>query len=266
MEAHAPPFALEPETVPLLERWRADPEVLGVLLVGSKSRGFQDARSDDDLEVLLTDGAFTRLAPAACHTFMVSGEGPARRVIYDAQLTALTDLVRKAASPFDLDHWPYERARVLFDRQGSVSPAVRDAALMDGAFRSLRLQHGTIEAWTGAHRAVKTFARGFDGAGRMLVARGLRALTRVVFALESRWTPLDHWLERELLTLADPVAAVPDLMQSLATFRPEPLLAALDRLEDGLADEGVARPAGRRELFLELIHASRSGERAIHGL
>ena len=266
MEAHAPAATLEPETLPLLERWRADPEVLGVLLVGSKSRGFQDARSDDDLEVLLVEGAFARLAPAACHTFLVTGEGPARRVVYDAQFTALADLVRKAASAFDLDHWPYERARVLFERENSVGEAVRAAGRMDGAFRSLRLQHATIDAWTSGHRAVKTFARGFDGAGRMLVARGLRALTRVVFALESRWTPLDHWLERELLTLDDPGGAVPDLVQSLATFRPEPLLAALDRLEDRLADEGVARPAGRRELFLELIHASRSAERAIHGL
>lgn len=46
--------------------WSRDPAVLGVVLVGSKSRGHQDAWSDDDIEVLLTDEAFARLEPEDC--------------------------------------------------------------------------------------------------------------------------------------------------------------------------------------------------------
>ena len=102
---------LFPETAARVEAWAADPGVLGVLLVGSKSRGHEDARSDDDLEVLLSRKAFARLAPTECHTLLVHGEGPARWIVYDALLTTLADLERKRDSPFDLDHWPYERAR-----------------------------------------------------------------------------------------------------------------------------------------------------------
>jgi hypothetical protein len=102
---------LFPETAARVEAWAADPGVLGVLLVGSKSRGHQDARSDDDLEVLLTGEAFARLSTAECHAYRVEGEGPARRLVYDAQLTSLADLERKRDSAADLDHWPYERAR-----------------------------------------------------------------------------------------------------------------------------------------------------------
>jgi predicted nucleotidyltransferase len=59
--------AIFPETAARVEAWAADPDVLGVLLVGSKARGHEDSRSDDDLEVLLTEAAFARIAPADCH-------------------------------------------------------------------------------------------------------------------------------------------------------------------------------------------------------
>lgn len=258
--------AIFPQTAERLAAWRADPEVLGVVLVGSKSRGHQDDLSDDDLEVLLTDSAFAKIEPGKCHALLIEGEGPSRRIVYDAQLTTLTDLERKATSPFDLDHWPYERSPVLFDRDGRVATAVAAAGRMDETFRRLRLVHATIDAAGAVYRARKTKTRGFDAAGALLVARGARALLRIVFALESRWVPLEHWVEREVATLEDLEGAVPLVLEGLREGRPEPLIDALTRLEDRLAAEGVARPAERTALFLELVHADRAAERAIHGL
>ena len=52
-----------PATAARLAQWKEQPEVLGVLLVGSKSRGNDDDLSDDDLEVLLTGEAFAQLQP-----------------------------------------------------------------------------------------------------------------------------------------------------------------------------------------------------------
>jgi hypothetical protein len=98
------------------------------------------------------------------------------------------------------------------------------------------------------------------------VARGAKALARALFALEWRWTPFDHWLERELVTLDDPLRIGPRIVAALRERRSAPLLEALTSLEDRLAEEGVARPAGRRALFLELIHSSRAEERARHAL
>src|SRR3712207_2180612 len=95
-----------------LAEWSADPDVLGGLLVGSKSRGHDDELWDDDLEVLVADDAFARLAPTECGEYVFEGEGAGRRLIYDAQYPSLSDLRRKAGSPLDLDRWPYERAGV----------------------------------------------------------------------------------------------------------------------------------------------------------
>lgn len=255
-----------PATTARLQEWQAQPDVLGVLLVGSKSRGHADALSDDDLEVLLTDAAFAQRAPEECGEVLVEGEGPTRTLIYDVQYTALSDLRRKASSPIDLDRWPYERAGVLFDRAGDVAPAVAAAGQMDAEFRRLRLLHATIDAWVAPYRAKKCQQRGFHGASRQLVARGAKALARLMFALEGRWVPLDHWLEAELGTLADPTGTGPQIIEALVTDEPDLLVAALAGLEETLAAEGVARPNERRALFYQLVHSSRAAERAIHGL
>jgi Domain of unknown function (DUF4037) len=255
-----------PETAKRVSEWAEQPEVLGVVLVGSKSRRHADDLSDDDLEVLLTDEAHNRLAPTDCIDVLIEGEGANRKILYDAQYTSLSDLQRKAGSPFDLDHWPYEEARVLFDRNGDVAKAVEAAGRMDTDFRTKRLKHAAIDAWIAIYRVTKTQKRGYDAAARLLVARGVKALSRVVFALEARWVPLDHWWQAELGTLADPEGIGPLLVEALMTSSPEPLSKALAQLEDRLFADGVPRPAGRHDLFMEIIHPTRAEERAIHGM
>ncbi len=255
-----------PQTAARLDQWQQQPEVLGVLLVGSKSRGHDDAFSDDDLEVLITDEAHARLTPAQCSEYYMEGEGDTRRLIYDAQYTTLSDLEGKIGSARDLDHWPYERAGVLFERNARVSAAVAAAAHMSAEFRRARLQHAFIDTWIASRRAEKTFKRGMKSGGRLIVARGCKALSRLIFALEWRWVPLDHWLEPELKTLTDKAGAGDDLLEALATASQEPLTRALTRLEAQLDAEELPRADQRLQLFLELIHPTRAQERALHGL
>jgi hypothetical protein len=255
-----------PQTAARLEEWKSRAEVAGVVLVGSKSRGYGDRLSDDDLEVILDDEAHARLSPSQCLEYLIEGEGEARRIVYDAQYVPLGELERKARSARDLDHWPYESSPVLYDRAGRVAPAVAAAARMDAGFRRARLLHGTIDAGVALRRAAKTRGRGMEGASRLLLARAAKALTRILFALEWRWVPLDHWLEPELRTLKEGAEAAPNLLEALRTGDPSPLNATLSSLEDRLHAEGVPRPEGRIELFFQLIHPSRAEERAVHGL
>ncbi|HEU4593858.1 MAG TPA: hypothetical protein VFS10_01730 [Pyrinomonadaceae bacterium] len=255
-----------PQTAARLEEWRARPEVAGVLLVGSKSRGHGDQLSDDDLEVILDDEAHARLGPSQCLEYLIEGEGEARKIIYDAQYVPLGELERKARSTRDLDHWPYESSPVLYDREGRIAPAVAAAARMNAEFRRARLLHATIDAGVATRRAAKTKRRGMDAASRLLLARAAKALTRILFALEWRWVPLDHWLEPEVRTLSENEEAARYLLEALRTGDPSQLGDALNALEDRLHAEGVPRPEGRPELFFELIHPSRAEERLIHGL
>lgn len=256
-----------PQTQHRVAEWADNPDVVGVLLVGSHSQGHSDALSDDDLEVLLTDEAAARLQPNQCSEVLADpGDPTGRKMIYDAQLLAASALRAKVASTQDLDHWPYQHARVLFARTGDIPPLVQAVAAMDPAFRLARLRHATIDTGIAARRAVKTLERGYGASGRLLIARGAKALARVLFALDGQWTPLDHWLEPALARLPDPTGAVPRLIAALTEARPEPLLEALTGLEDRLAAEGIPRGPGRRDLFFELVHPSNAAERGIHAL
>jgi hypothetical protein len=256
-----------PQTAARVAQWSEQPEVLGVLLVGSKSREHDDELSDDDLEVLLTDEAFALRAPRDCGEFLFEGDDEDRgRLIYDTQYTTFSDLQQKRYSPLDLDRWPYERARVLFDRYGNVATTVAEVGRMDAEFRHMRLLYSTLNVAIAVGRVDKTVKRGHEAAVRMIVDRGAKSLSRLLFALEWRWVALDHWLENELATLEDPTKAVPQLLEALKTGNHLPLWGALKGLEDLLASEGVPRPAGRNDLFFELIHPSRNAERAIHGV
>ncbi len=253
-------------TLAAVRGWAADPNVLGVLQVGSKSRGHGDARSDDDLEVLLTDAAFAALAPAECHTYLLAPEGALHPLVYDAQFLPRSDLARKAGSTADLDHWPYERAGILFDRDGGLAPLVAAAAAMPAGFRRARIQHGAIDAAVHARRAQKTAERGYSAATRALVGRSAAALVRVVFALEGRWAPLDHWLEPELATLERHGPVTDGIVVGLRDGDPAALLEVLAALGEPLEAAGVPRDRKQwTRLFLELIHPSRADERRVHG-
>ena len=249
-----------------VEEWAADPEVLGVLLVGSRSRGHSDELSDDDLEVILTDKAAARLSPPECSDLLIEGERPNRRIIYDAQYLSISALKAKERSTFDLDHWPYERAKVLFDRNGSLPELVSGLGQMDRDFRAKRLRHSTIDASIPVYRVGKCLKRGQTASAHLLVVRGARALTRIVFALESRWVPLDHWLEPELRTLQNETGLTPHIVDALVTLDVAHIQTGLSLLEDRLAAEGVPGPTERNDLFMELIHPDNVEERAVHGL
>ena len=160
-----------PATAERVAQWAAEPDVLGIIWVGSKSRGYGDSLSDDDLEVLLTDEAAARKAPGDCLDLHFEEQGDRKRLIYDAQYLSRTALEQKLESPFDLDHWPYERSPILFDRDGRTRQIVEKLGRMEPEFRRLRLRHATIDAGGAAGRAIKTAKRGAgEVAVRILVA------------------------------------------------------------------------------------------------
>jgi hypothetical protein len=255
-----------PRTLERVAEWAADPDVLGVVWVGSRSRGYGDRYADDDLDVLLTPEAHAKVDPAASFVMEREPASDPPRLVFDAYLTSLAALEAKAASTRDLDHWPYERAAVLFARDGRVAAAVAAAAAMPPAFRRARIQHGALDAVLAIARAKKAAWRELPAAHAMLVARGAKALVRVVFALEGRWAPLDHWLDPELGSLADAAGAVPALLDAIVAGRHEALQEALTRLQPALEAEGCPEATGYGAFQARLIHPDRAAERAVHGL
>lgn len=258
---------LYPRTRERLAEWAADPDVVGAIWIGSRSLGYGDAMSDDDLEILLTPAAHARIAPGEDFEVERHPDADPPRLIYDAWRTTLATVSAKAVTIADVDHWPYEAAVVLLDRDGSVATAVAANAAMPEAFRVARMQHNAIDAIVATNRARKGLKRAMPYATRMVLARGAKALARVAFALEGRWTPLDHWLEPELASLKDEAGAIPHLRRAILEADPEALQAACDALRPALAAYGFP-PAGDPLLnfHAELLGPTRAAERKLHAL
>lgn len=258
---------VSPQTAAWVRELAGRPEVLGVLCVGSKNRGYTDELSDDDLEVVVTEEAFAPLSPVETLAYYHEGEPPSRRQIYDAQFLTMAVLEWRRDSWHDLNHWPYETAAVLFDRDGSVTRMARAIGRMEPEFRRRRLSHAAVDAWLTVDRARKMEVRGQNGAAkRLVIARGAKAVARLVFALEWRWVPFDYSLEPELLKLEEPTGAARCLVRAVEEDSADLLGESLSRLEDRLAAEGVPRGEGRFELFCELVHHPLRSERELHGI
>lgn len=264
-ESHAGSGKLLPATRQRVADWQRDPDVRGLLLVGSKSLGFADRYSDDDLYVVLTESAYQRrLGSRPFEWFTQRGPG-LPQVLYDICYTSVSALSDRLDSPRDVDHWEFQQSELLFDRDGTLASLTQALAAMPRDFRRKRLMHGTLDAHMAQHRANKTSQRG--GAHfivKLLVLRSVQALIRVVFALEWRWVPLDHWLEQELADLADPANVTFLLAEALSTGDRHPVVNAIQQLAPLLEKEDV--PGGGLSLGLMLLHPDAAAERRIHGL
>jgi hypothetical protein len=231
-------------------------EVLGIILVGSKSRGYDDQRSDDDLEVLVTEHA--SLLAAVEHYY----DPTSQKLLYDARYITLLALQQKVGSSLDGEHWPYEQARILFDR-GGTEPLIQALGTMDATFREKRIAYAAVSTTVAIGKAFKALERGYEASGRLALARGVTSLARLIFALEWRWKPTDHWLEQDAKTLADASGAFPFLIEALTTGNPAWLREAMNRLE---RNPEVPDKRKRAQLYTEIFHQSHAEDRVIHML
>lgn len=159
-ESHAGSGKLFSVTRQRVADWQRDPDVRGLLLVGSKSLGFADRYSDDDLYVVLTESAYQRRLGSRPFEWLTQRGPGLPRVLYDICYTSVSALSNRLDSPRDVDHWEFQRAELLFDRDGTLASLPQALAAMPGDFRRKRLMHGTLDAHMAQYRANKTLRRG----------------------------------------------------------------------------------------------------------
>ena len=136
----------------LIKPYHGMPGVVGVYLVGSATRPFRDPLSDYDLEVILEDEAFAAV-PNAKRLVFALDEGPPRRVDHEFYLRPWSELEGLVRSTLDLDHYPYEHAKVLHDPTGRLTALVERLALLPESVRKTRLRVHYLEFRFGASRA-----------------------------------------------------------------------------------------------------------------
>jgi esterase/lipase superfamily enzyme len=175
----------------LIREAAADPEVLGLVLTGSRAVGAVTPESDYDLIFVVTDAALARYEQT--HT------APARGMTITPPIST-ADIWHASPSNLQRDTvvaWmlpAYAEARILFDRTGETTRLL-DALQHMPAEHAAAAVAGWYDAYlNGVYRSLKAWRRGNELGARLEAAQTAAALLHVLFGLERHWRPFSSRL------------------------------------------------------------------------
>jgi hypothetical protein len=174
----------------LLKSARADSNILGVILSGSRGAGRSNARSDYDLKIVVRDSVAKRYARRFARP----------RPGLDIRVQGVSDFERGSdRAPQTEGYGPsFAHIKVPIDKSGRIAQVARAKA---------RVPKSRVRGYAAAQldgylnellRSLKAFQDGNSLAGHLEATRSLPYLFEALFGSEGRWAPYGKYLEWEL--------------------------------------------------------------------
>jgi len=170
----------------LIAEAEADPDVIGLVLIGSRAIDAVTPESDYDAIFVVTDEALaryeqTQTTPARGTT--ITPPINTKDIWNDSPCNLQIEKVESWAFP------TYAEARVLYDRTGETTRLINALSQMpaDQAQTAVVNWYGTY--LNGMFRSLKSWRWGNELGGRMEAAQTADYLLHVLFALERQWRP-----------------------------------------------------------------------------
>lgn len=232
------------------------PHVQGIVLVGSRSRGYHDGKSDFDLEAIVDDEFYETLTPLNRSALVWEGLPFKSRLVGDIYTLSRTQMESKLDSVVDVDHWPYEVAGIWHDRDGQIAPLIAALAVFPEAIWEERVNVHHVDFWYHVGRAKKTAQRASRLNHGLLLTRAIHAYIKFIFVLNQRWPPLVHWAEQAIQQTNLPLRPANDielLTQALTTLDLAPLEALTAHLPALLDEAGLTLHQARLTQFITVL-------------
>jgi len=228
--------AADPVIPMLVAEAQGDAEVLGLVLLGSRSLGLINPESDYDVAFVVKDDAAQRYStqgqPARGHTVYPPIDTT------DLFTVALGQLRREQVADWMLPAWA--DARILYDRDGRTTAAL-DAMRSMSVTEAERQVAQWYDTYLNAlYRSLKAWRQGNMLGGRLEAVESIAPLLHTLYALERRWRPYSSRLSVHLSALACQGWDVDELRS---------LLVALAATGDPCLQQQVARQV------VALLHA-----------
>jgi len=194
------PYTIEADPVisGLVVEATADADVIGLVLMGSRSVGIVTPESDYDVYFVVTDEGMTG--------YDEQGR-PARGRTVDPPIDttdiftiAVGSLRRENVAAWTLPTWA--DARILYDRDGATTRAVDALRRMPEDEVSAQVAEWYDTYLNALYRSLKSWRRGNLLGGRLEAVESIDALLRTLYALERRWRPYSSRLGAHLHELA----------------------------------------------------------------
>lgn len=189
----------DPVIQALIAEATAAPDVLGLVLSGSRAIGATGPDSDYDVAFVVTDEAMARYEETK--TFPARGSTlPPSVSRKDMWNEAPRSLQLETVVTWMLPTWA--EARILYDRTGELERIFAPLRFMSTE-RAKRAVAGFYDDYlNGFYRSLKCWRRGNTLGGRLEAAESTNSLLNLLFALEQRWRPYSSRLIFHLHHLA----------------------------------------------------------------
>lgn len=206
----------------VVEPLRSNPEILGVLLVGSTSRFYGDALSDVDLEVIVSDAYYDGLDVSQILSTREWGFGNV-----ETFFISKGDFLAKKNSTSDPEHWTYEECVILHDREGLLASELPKIRAISPPTAAARVRLHYFEFLFEIRRMSKLLSRGNELNTRLAAGHAALSLLKFVSIASNRWPPVPHWGSQML----DQIEGLPTALKELVVqLLREPRVAIAERL------------------------------------
>ena len=178
------------EYLALLRSARQDPNIVGLILTGSRAAGPVTRFSDYDVRVIVKD----RVANRYRRRF------PRRSSGLDVAVGGEKEFERHAAlgSPMEWDGFAFARAKVLLDRSGRIARLAKEKGRVPRARLRTYVSRNLDGYINAVYRSLKAHRDGNLLASHLEASQSLPLLLNVLFGVEGRRTPYAKYLEWEL--------------------------------------------------------------------
>lgn len=229
-----------------LAPYRANPDVLGIVLVGSASRHYSDDLSDCDLEIITTDYFFYSRTEQE-QFFRLKDDK------IECALVPESDFSAKKHSTADVDHWPYTSCAVLHDPDGYVMNEIEQIVVMPDEVCQARIKLHYFEFLFSARKISRTMQRGDELNVRLVAAQAAMIAVKLLFVLQHHWPPIMHWSAQNLAQLEGiPSTIKPLLVQLLSQPHPAAADQLIKQIDTLLGEAGFPYALARTALENEV--------------
>jgi hypothetical protein len=180
----------------LIAEAEADPDVIGLILTGSRGAGAVHPESDYDVCFLVTDAAYDR--------YEREGQHPHRGATLDPQQDIWDECPRRFYQA-EIPAWEipgFAEGRVLLDKTGETAAALAAFTTMTEVQARATAANQYDDYLNGLYRSLKAWRRGNELGARLQAAESAFALLHILFALERRHPPYHDRLWLHLDSLA----------------------------------------------------------------
>ena len=180
----------------LLIDYYTNDKVFGVVLVGSSSHFYKDSNSDFDVEVIVDDDYYETIKDKK---LLIRNSDTKLEIL----ILSYSNFLSKIDSSLSINHWPYEKGIVLYDRNGQFKTIIEKIVSVDLNELSKRLKLSYFELLLLCSKIERIKNTGEFLNLKLASAQIGVIASKLLFLMHKKWPPIIYWTSQNMLYLED---------------------------------------------------------------